>query len=90
LARLAQWTALLMDPHVIVLRGVALVVALPLFVGGCASVSPTTPTTVRISVQQAQAEFGTMGVATVERAPQVSSARHLFPLLVEKGPAWAP
>lgn len=50
---------------------IALVVAFLMFVGGCASVSPTTPTTVRISAQRAQAEFGTLGVATVERAPQV-------------------
>jgi hypothetical protein len=58
--------------RLVVLRGVALVVVLPMLVVGCASASPTGPITVRISAEKAQAEFGTLGVATVERMPGVS------------------
>lgn len=52
-----------------------LVVVIPIVVVGCASTVP--PATVRISVEDAQAEFGTLAVAAVERVPQVSLGRPL-------------
>lgn len=54
-------------------RLITLVVAIPIVVVGCASTAP--PATVRISAEAAQAEFGTLGVATVARTPQVSLGR---------------
>lgn len=56
-------------------KPLALVLAIPIMCIGCASTEPPAPTTGRISIEEARADFGTLAVATVEGIPSVSLGR---------------